>query len=178
MKKSSNEKFKELLKHYEKELKDLENKEITTLKGQLIKSEAEFSRATGYSDILEKQLSYFKDPRTAWKSSSACPACEWEDGKITKLCWTHEAYQAVEKRISNLYKRFGKALKTVAEGEIVVTSLGEKLHQIDKQLIEAKSARTVAYGKWQEAEKREVTLKKKLADVTLQRAEAIQAEEK
>lgn len=46
---------------------------------------------------LDKQLAYFKDPMSAIDSSQGCPACKWEDGVITKRCWTHDVAQLAVK---------------------------------------------------------------------------------
>ena len=51
---------------------------------------------------LEKQLAYFTDPHSAYDSSRGCPVCEWKEGVITKLCWTHEVYRVAEKREAKL----------------------------------------------------------------------------
>ena len=49
-------------------------------------------------ELVKGELSYFTDPHSAYDSSKGCPACEWKEGVITKLCWTHEVYQKAEKR--------------------------------------------------------------------------------
>ncbi len=54
-------------------------------------------RGQGAIDDLEKQLAYFTDPHSKYDSSRGCPACEWKDGVITKMCWTHEQNKALQK---------------------------------------------------------------------------------